>query len=380
MLIHKILTLSLVLACATCLGSPLIAENAKLGGKVVLANVPLANSQSHRPIHRLHHGSAVTAVEFSPDGALVVSLSSPGNTVKIWNTSTGEELHEFRIHTSGERHARASSVAFIADGKLVAVSSLRAEQPLQFWDVTTGKQVELACQCGRDAFDLAVSPDQSMLALAKLSSVGVWTFPECKKLHELGVDWRKENLGHVAQVVFSPDGEFVAAAMWHYGGMRDVVAEKVRVWNIRNGKRVFAAWKEPVNAQAVAFSSTGAHLAAVGAGDKVELLIWNLNTKKLAHRIMADNHSVSRVAFRPGGTIVVTGGSGPQVKLWDVDSGKQVGEISGHLGGVRDIAFSKDGTLLATAGSDSFVCLWPMDDQATSSTCEKTKQDDKSVR
>ena len=70
-------------------------------------------------------GSA-QSVAFSPDGTRIVS-GSYDNTVRIWDTSTGEQLVVLQGHEDA-----VSSVAFSADGERVASAS--RDGTIRIWD------------------------------------------------------------------------------------------------------------------------------------------------------------------------------------------------------------------------------------------------------
>jgi WD40 repeat protein len=66
----------------------------------------------------------------------------------------------------------------------------------------------------------------------------------------------------------------------------------------------------------------------------------------------------NRVAFRPDGLRLATGGEDNTVKIWDAKTGEERETLRGHTGDVFAVAFSPDGRWLATAGEDTTVRLW----------------------
>jgi WD40 repeat protein len=112
-------------------------------------------------------------VAFSPDGQRLASGGSfPGwATVKIWNTTSGQEL--FALHGHQEP---VWGVAFTPDGRTVASAS--GDRTIRLWDVASG--VEQAILRGHtDQVDaVAFSPDGKFLASASHDrTVRLWDWP-----------------------------------------------------------------------------------------------------------------------------------------------------------------------------------------------------------
>jgi WD40 repeat protein len=74
------------------------------------------------------HTSGVAGLASSPDGRRLVT-GSLDNTVKIWDTTTGEEVFTLHGHTSG-----VLSVAFSPDGQRVASGSV--DRTVRVWDTS----------------------------------------------------------------------------------------------------------------------------------------------------------------------------------------------------------------------------------------------------
>ncbi|MCA2812162.1 MAG: WD40 repeat domain-containing protein, partial [Microcystis sp. M090S1] len=92
----------------------------------------LLNRKSER--NRLEgHDSAVTSVNFSPDGKTLVS-GSDDKTIKLWNVETGKEIRTLKGHDS-----TVISVNFSSDGKTLVSGS--ADKTIKLWNVETGKEI-----------------------------------------------------------------------------------------------------------------------------------------------------------------------------------------------------------------------------------------------
>ena len=72
-------------------------------------------------------------VAFSPDGKRLAS-GIDGNTVKILDAASGQELLALRGHTRG-----VMCVAFSPDGKRLASGS--ADKTVRIWDASNGQEL-----------------------------------------------------------------------------------------------------------------------------------------------------------------------------------------------------------------------------------------------
>lgn len=145
------------------------------------------------------HGSIVHAVVFSPDDTKLVSFASD-ETVKLWDTSTGELLKTF------QHNAIPLDGTFTPDGKtFVAVGSHNFSQA---WDVATGGTTKMDFGHLRRAHAVRFAPVKRTLATASRNVI-LWDWKEKRVLRKLDVEKR---IGEVSthSLAFSPDGKTIA--------------------------------------------------------------------------------------------------------------------------------------------------------------------------
>lgn len=125
----------------------------------------------------------------------------------------------------------------------------------------------------------------------------------------------------------------------------------------------------PVSAVALA---TGARLAVSGGRDASNppppgaeggtVRIWDLAAGRCVHVLPAHSAGlaggVSAVALSPCGRFAASGGADGAVLVWDVRSGLLLHRLEDHAGRVDSLAFAADGSLLVTATEGGAVRLW----------------------
>jgi WD40 repeat protein/tRNA A-37 threonylcarbamoyl transferase component Bud32 len=253
------------------------------------------------------HDGPVLCVAVSPDGKLVAS-GGVDRAIKLWNLAEwkkGDALPPVRtlpaMHTDVIR-----SLTFSPNGKLLASAS--NDQTVVIWDVERGEEFRTIPGTGRDVF----------------------------------------------RVAFSPDGRLVA------GGGDD---GRVLLWNLAENKEGVLVCRHSASVRAVAFSPDGKWLASAGVHRGPNVLVTEIATRRVVHRLSVPNTVFSNVAFSADGKTLAAVCDFPDgaLHLWNVADWKET-RLPGHARDVHGLAFSPIAPLLATRAADGTVRFW---DQST---------------
>jgi WD40 repeat protein len=237
----------------------------------------------------------------SRDGSRIASATTDGQTITIWNASTGRAVRTLPGH-----YFKVQCMDFSRDGTRLASGGML--DGVRIWDVTTGTEVQ------------------------RLPTPSHGTWP---------ATWQER---WIDALTFSRDGTRLAVAL-REGTVRILDTETWHELAMLQG-----------GANAVAFSPDGTKLASTSM-DVVR--IWDVSSREELKAVRGQGRSVSAfVAFSPDGTRLARRADFT-VTLWDAASGDPVLTLTGHTAGIgSSLAFSPDGTRIAAGFGDATIRFW----------------------
>jgi WD40 repeat protein len=194
---------------------------------------------------------------------------------------------------------------------------------------------------------MALSPDGSLLAS---TAWGAWT--EIKIWDAKAGRLRRTLTGHrqeVTSLAFHPRNPTVAASAGRDG--------LVLIWDLETGESESLSAPDAGATSKLAFSPDGKFLlTAPGGWDRPgEILVWDLDGKKVAYSLRGHGKPVTALAFGSGGERLVTKSVDGSIKVWDASGREELltlGRVAGFneptLGEVEgdEVVLSEDGRYL----------------------------------
>jgi dipeptidyl aminopeptidase/acylaminoacyl peptidase len=197
-------------------------------------------------------------------------------------------------------------------------------------------------------FDLAYSPDGKLLALAGYKEVRLVDAATKQDLAKL-----TGPVGTVRAIAFSRDGKLLAAA----GGLPARSGE-VLVWDVEQRKLLHTLHGHSDCIYGVAFSPDGQSVATASYDKLVKL--FDLASEKEIRTYKDHIDAVYAVAFTPDGKRLVSGAADRTIKIWNVATGERLYTLSEPQDGINTLAVDPSGKFVAAAGLDKSIRIWSL--------------------
>jgi len=275
------------------------------------------------------HEGDVFCVAWSPDGRRLATAGKDG-TLRIWNSTTGQQLHVARGHTD-----EVTSVVYSTDGSRIYTGS--EDGTIRCWHAQTAEPGPIWTGHTDHVMALAMSPRGDCLASGgRDCTVLLWNLQSGVVEHV----WETQDVVRVLQ--FSPSGD------WLCSGDESV---QLRAWETATGKLAFVRSSVGEQHFAMAFHPDGECLVAAG---RLEVLrFWRPSDQTLIKELESKHREwVQSLAFSPTGRTLASAGKDGVINLWDSSDYSHQISLLGHQGRIWSVAFAPDGRL-ASAGADN---------------------------
>jgi WD40 repeat protein len=273
----------------------------------------------------------VERAEFSPDGKIILAVSSPRTndgridyTTSLWGSNTGKLLWAFR--TSPPKGQLTA--VFSPNSQLLAIDD---RENVALWGISTGKVLRL--------FPGQVRPDfgpsgQSFVTVSKDNTAAtLWQTQTGQQL--LKIDAPGDENSEFIGALLSPDEKSILTTS--FNGLNS--------WSSKNGAHIKTFPADAGNAE---FSSNGRYILTTFAGHHSKVNVLDVESAKLLFTL-TDQEGAS---FSPDGSRVVSEDLKQSAEIRETETGKLVFTIRGNEGHLTNVRFNREGTRLVSIGDE----------------------------
>jgi len=273
--------------------------------------------------------------ELGPDRTESVNVSSPKNTLKVWDASRSMEppppplsdslVRKFEGHTSAVKCVALSPSFNGEGGKLVLTGS--EDTTAVLWEAATGNKLQTYAGHDLIVTSVALSGDGKHVLTGSGDTTAIlWEAASGKKIQTC-----KGHAFKIDGVALSGDGKLVLT-----GAITFYPDQATILWEAAGGKRIqtFQGHK---------------YLESTEKRDVKGLKVRTIQGQPARIRC---------VALSANGKLALTGSDDRTAILWDATSGKTIQTFRGHTDEVASVALSGDGKFVLTGSADMSAILW----------------------
>ncbi|MEX0716028.1 MAG: WD40 repeat domain-containing protein [Planctomycetaceae bacterium] len=328
------------LACALALFAR-AEENALPEGAIARIGLPPGSDASDDG-PRL---PGVRTLAFSIDGRQVAVCGEPEDPseprrVIVFDARDGKSLLELETHA-----ALVVSLEFSPDGKRLLAAAADHPQGVRVWEVPSGRLLRSLPGGHGDA---RFVEGGARVAIAEpLGAIDAVRVYDVATGNEVGrfpteVSYRR-SIGR--------DGTALL-------GVRSLQARTVEVFDLPNNRK---AAKLPGSRETPAGPTMSPDGRTVAAIDGDDIIVWELTTEAIVHRLWGHSGRVLRLAFSPDGQRLASGSADRTARVWELATGRELHRFEAHRSIVSAVEFSGDGRRLATGSLDRAAFVWDLD-------------------
>ena len=306
-------------------------------------------------MERVGRENRVTRLVFSPDGQLLASSGGCYDAVYVWHHESKEQVAEFTVDESLKPRYRPRSIplTFSPDGKLLAGAT--PEHTISIWDIETDERIACLKRHVSPVAELIFSPCGQFLTSADRNGI----------LHEWDVKEVDESESYVGfselptyatgapKLAYLTNGTLIAA-----GNNESTVT----IWDTKRGNKLRTLRSERCPFP-MCFSPETLQLALAG---KDEIQIWDIgetSPRKPSLSIREYTEVCGAVTFSPDGKILAAGHWSDGIRLWDVKRLKLLKAFGAGSSStlLRSLDFSPCGKQLVSGSYDTTIRIWDLE-------------------
>ncbi|ETO03613.1 WD-40 repeat-containing protein [Reticulomyxa filosa] len=249
----------------------------------------------------------------------------------------GRYAKSFKLSKFLEGHSHyVNTVKFSPDGTKIVSAS--CDKTIRIWDIRSGKEIKLLKGHSDIVNEAQFSPDGStIVSCSKDNTIRLW---DIYSGHEI----KRIYLNNIASAKFTSNGKSIVFSLCNAIGLWDITTEQ----NIK----ILGDLDITCNLQC----SPNDQIVVFALNDNT-IVIWNVKTNEIIHKLKGHCGTVEKIAFSSNGRFIVSCSKDKTIRLWDITSGKGIKILEGHSGWVTDAQPSLNFQTIVSCSWDA-IRLW----------------------
>ena len=310
-------------------------------------------------------------VEYCSNGMKLLSISNDG-IVKIWDIVTGKLVYDLKGILSPIIFAKFSpdSKKIITTNSQVTASTtgdVSLNNSIKIWDSNSGNLITQFNEHSGSVVYAEFSPDSKKIVTASQDMTSmIWDADSGKLLLEL-----KGHTDYVNSAHFSPDGRKLITSSGDHSS---------KLWDLSTGMLLSNLSGHTTWVNSELFSPDGNYILTSNSDNVFRL--WDTKTSSLRTVIKGNSNYLLSAVFNPNGLSLVTSSlnksskkillnqftdsakiwceeeSDSISKIFEVPSGNLRAELRGHNSCITSAEFSSNGEKILTASADGTIRIW----------------------
>jgi WD40 repeat protein len=266
----------------------------------------------------------------SADGLILLSKSEKDCNLKLWDTNSQTEILSIQPHELA--YSCLNQAILSPDGRLIATG---AGESVKLFDASTGIELQdFHYPTSSNITALKFSTHSRFLIAYANEFIDVGTRPIPVRIWDIQNNTEIESLsGRFYQAAISPDEQFLITDSGNYGNY------DLHLWDMNTGTEIRNFTGGHTNIlQDLAFSADGNLILSTQCcinSNSKRIKLWDSNTGLEVHDFSGQIDNLSTAFFSPSGRFIVSNAFAssavkkPAVQLWQAKTGKKLGTFYG---------------------------------------------------
>ncbi|ETO22667.1 WD-40 repeat-containing protein [Reticulomyxa filosa] len=280
------------------------------------------------------HTDYISGIQFSPDWTKIISFSGD-KTIRIWDASSGKQLHVLEGHTD-----IIKAVEFSHDGSKILSCSY--DKTVRVWDVLSGQEIPILKGYSDGILAAQFSPDDSMIVFCSNGTIRIWDIASKEQTQLLQ--------GHPVwtnKAQFSSDGSKIVSCSSD---------KSIRIWDLSSGKQLLSLEGHSNTVIAAQFISNGSKIISYSSDKSIR--VWDAHLGQQLQILEGHTDDINGIQLSSDESKVLSYSEDKTIRIWDLSSGNSIQVLEGHSVTVNSARFSPDSSRVVSGSSDSTIRIW----------------------